>query len=253
LTPEPQRGRARKHKKHPRNEPAFVADVASAIASIRRENVHDLARQTTGNAMSLFGIPASQRPSIAYEMWGNLYLNITNRCTNACSFCVRYQSDTLWGYNLKLEGEPSVEEIVEAVGDPTRYREVVFCGYGEPTTRLDALLAVGRSLKAAGARVRLDTNGHGNLIWNRNIVPELTEAVDAVSVSLNAQDAETYETLCRPKFGPATFDHVQAFIRECVKHGLEVTASVVAVPGVDVDAARRRASQLGVPLKVRGG
>ncbi len=252
LTPEPHRGRARKHGQRPRNEPAYVADVAETIATIRGVDVADLARATTGNAMRLFSIGATQRPSIAYEMWGNLYLNITNRCTNECGFCVRYQSDTLWGYNLKLDREPTVEDIVEAVGDPTRFREVVFCGYGEPTTRLDVLLDVGRRLRTAGARVRLDTNGHGNLIWSRNIVPDLEDAVDSVSVSLNAQDAATYSEICRPKFGEKTFDHVVGFVRECVKAGLEVTTSVVAVPEVDVEAVRKIAAGLGVPLRVRG-
>jgi TatD DNase family protein len=253
LTPEPHRGLARKHRERPRNEPAYVADVASAVAAIRGESLDDLVRSTTGNAIRLFGIPVAGRPSIVYEMSGNLYLNITNRCTNECRFCVRHLSDTLWGYNLKLDVEPTVEEIVEAVGDPSRYREIVFCGYGEPTTRLDVLLDVGRRLRERGARVRLDTNGHGNLIWNRNVVPDLAEAVDAVSVSLNAQDAATYEALCRPKFGERTFDHVVAFIRECVEEGLEVAASVVAVPEIDIDAVRRITDGLGVPLKVRGG
>ncbi|MFH1502254.1 MAG: TatD family hydrolase [Candidatus Eisenbacteria bacterium] len=253
LTPEPHRGLARKHGKRPRNEPAFVADVAATIAGIRGVGVDDVVRGTTGNAMKLFGIPASGKPSIAYEMWGNLYLNITNRCTNECGFCLRYQSDTLWGYNLKLELEPSVEDIVKAVGDPSRFREIVFCGYGEPTTRLDVVLEVGRRLRARGARVRLDTNGQGNLIWNRNIVPDLEEAVDAVSVSLNAHDADTYAKLCHPKFGERTFEHVVAFIRECAAAGLEVAASVVAGTDVDVEKARKMAGDLGVPLKVRGG
>ena len=251
LTPEPHRGHARKRGARPRNEPAFVAEVASTIASLRGLDLDDLSRATTGNALRLFRIGAG-RPAIAYEMWGNLYLNITNRCTNECSFCVRHQSDTLWGYNLKLVSEPTVEDIVDAVGDPTRFNEVVFCGYGEPTVRLDVLLQVGARLRQAGARVRLDTNGHGNLIWNRNIAPDLKEAVDAVSVSLNAQDAETYADICKPTFGERAFDHVVSFIRECKRAGLEVGASVVAVPGVDVEAVRRLTREMGVPLRVRG-
>ncbi|MBD3348318.1 MAG: YchF/TatD family DNA exonuclease [Candidatus Eisenbacteria bacterium] len=253
LTPEPHRGLARKHKRRPRNEPAFVADVARTVASIRGMDPADLARATTGNAMKLFGIGRSIRPSIAYEMWGNLYLNITNRCTNECDFCVRYESDILWGYNLRLAAEPSVDEIMQAVGEPARYREIVFCGYGEPTVRLDVVLEVGRRLRESGARVRLDTNGHGNLIWNRNIVPELVGSVDAVSVSLNAQDAATYSRICHPTFGEKTFDHVLSFIRECRKAGLEVTASVVDVQEVDLTSVRALAGELGVPLKVRGG
>ena len=253
LTPEPHRSEMKKRGGRPRNEPAYVAVVAQTISRIRGVEIEDLARATTGNAMRLFGIRGVRAPAIVYEMWGNLYLNITNRCTNECSFCVRYQSDILWGYDLKLEGEPTVEEIVEAVGDPGRYREIVFCGYGEPTVRLDVIREVGRRLRQAGARVRLDTNGHGNLIWNRNVVPELVGSVDAVSVSLNAQDDDTYARLCRPRFGEGTFSHVVAFIRECRGAGLEVAASVVDVPGVDVEAVGRIARELGVPLVVRGG
>ena len=244
LPPVPHRGT--------RNEPAYVALVAEAVAAARGMDVVDLARQTTGNAYRFYGIPSEPAPSIAYEMWGNLYLNITNRCTNACEFCVRYQSDILWGYNLRLAREPSANEIVEAVGDPTRYREVVFCGYGEPTVRLDVLLEVGARLRRVGARVRLDTNGHGALIWNRDIAPELVGSVDAVAVSLNAQDAETYEEICHPRFGARTFDHVVAFIRRAREVGLDVTASVVDVPEIDIAATRALAERLGVPLRVRG-
>jgi TatD DNase family protein len=253
LTPEPERAAARERGERPRNEPAFVATVAETIARIRGVDVGDLGRATMGNALKLFSRASRPAPSIAYEMWGNLYLNITNRCTNQCTFCLRYQSDVLWGYNLKLETEPTVEEIVEAIGDPRRYREIVFCGYGEPTVRLDVIKEVGGRLRAAGVRVRLDTNGQGSLIWKRNIAPELVEAVDAVSVSLNAGDAASYERLCRPSLGPSTFEHVVAFISDCRKAGLEVAASVVDLPGVDIERARKVAADLGVPLRVRGG
>jgi TatD DNase family protein len=244
LTPVPNRGK--------RNEPSYVPFIAERIAEIRGMTVDDLARATTGNSTRLFGFPEVEEASIAYEMWGSLYLNITNQCTNDCSFCIRRATDTLWGYRLKLRREPSVDEVMAAVGDPSRYREIVFCGYGEPTTRLDVVLEVGRRLREAGARVRLDTNGQGSLLWKRNIVPELAEAIDAVSVSLNAQDAATYHRICRSRFGEAAYEHVLRFIRECVKAGLEVATSVVDVPEIDVEATRRVAADLGVPLKVRG-
>ena len=244
LPPVPHRGE--------RNEPSYVALVAAAIARIRGVAVADVGRATTANAMKLFRIPTKPASSIAYEMWGNLYLNITNRCTGDCTFCVRKESDVLWGYNLKLEREPSVEEVIEAVGDPARYREVVFCGYGEPTLRLDVVKEVGQHLKAAGGRVRLNTNGHGNLIWKRNIIPEIAQAVHAVSVSLNAPDVATYDRLCRPSFGAGTFEQVLTFVRECKTAGLPVTVSVVDVPGVDIARAKSLADGLGVPFRVRG-
>jgi len=243
LTPEPHRGG--------RNEPSYVALVAERVAEIRGMSVEDLARATTGNSTRLFGFPAAVEPSIAYEMWGNLYLNITNQCTNNCSFCIRNQTDTLWGYNLKLRAEPTIDEVMAAIGDPGRYREIVFCGYGEPTMRFDVILEVGRRLKAQGARVRVDTNGQGNLIWNRNIVPELADAVDAVSVSLNAQSAEIYDRICGSRFGDKAYEHVLAFVRESVKAGLDVSVSVVDVAEIDIEAARSVAFDLGVPLRVR--
>jgi TatD DNase family protein len=244
LPPVPYRGK--------RNEPSYVLHVAETVARIRGLSVPDLARATAGNAGRLFRIPGEAAPSIAYEMWGNLYLNITNRCTNECSFCLRYQTDSLWGYNLRLDSEPTVLEIVEAIGDPTVYREVVFCGYGEPTLRLDALVEVARWIGERGGRVRVDTNGLGSAVWKRNIVPELAEIVDAVSVSLNAADAATYESICRPQYGVKSFDHVVAFVRECRKARLDVTVSVVDVPEIDLAEVAALADELGVPLKVRG-
>ena len=243
LTPEPHRGG--------RNEPSYVKLVAERIAEIRDMSVEDLARATTGNSTRLFGFPPVAEPSIAYEMWGNLYLNITNQCTNNCSFCIRNQTDTLWGYNLKLKTEPSIDDVMAAIGDAGRYREIVFCGYGEPTVRLDVILEVGRRLKAGGARIRVDTNGQGSVIWNRNIAPELADVVDAVSVSLNAQDAETYDRVCGSRFGSNAYEHVLAFVRESVKAGLDVSVSVVDIPEIDIEAARGVACDLGVPLRVR--
>jgi TatD DNase family protein len=245
LPPVPHRGK--------RNEPAYVALVASAVADIRGMALQDLARATTGNALRLFRAAERPPPSIAYEMWGNLYLNVTNRCTNECSFCIRYQTDVLWGHNLRLQREPTVGEILDAIGDPTRYREIVFCGYGEPTIRLDAVKAVGAEVRRRGGRVRIDTNGQGSLIWNRNIAPELAEVADAVSVSLNAHDTESYDRLCRPTKGAGVFEHVLSFIRECLRAGLDVAASVVDVPGVDLARTEALARELGVPLRVRGG
>ncbi|MBN2564149.1 MAG: TatD family hydrolase, partial [Candidatus Eisenbacteria bacterium] len=246
LAPAPHRGK--------RNEPAYVGLVAERIADMRGMSIKDIARVTTGNSSRLFGFPETDEdPAVAYEMWGNLYLNITNRCTNHCRFCIRDQTDTLWGYRLRLDEEPSVEQVMQAIGDPSRYREIVFCGYGEPTLRLDVIKHVGARLRACGARVRLDTNGQGNLIWNRNIAPELAGVVDAVSVSLNAQDAETYDRICGSRFGLDAYGHVLGFIRACVDAGMEVTASVVDVPEIDITAARRVADGLGVPLRIRGG
>jgi TatD family-associated radical SAM protein len=118
------------------------------------------------------------KQDIAYQLGDSLYLNITNRCTNACTFCIRYQARCFHGsFRLWLEHEPSVEEILEVIGDPGRFKEIVFCGYGEPLIRLETVKEVASKLKLgirhSALGIRVDTNGHANLFYQRNILPEL--------------------------------------------------------------------------------
>jgi TatD DNase family protein len=156
------------------------------------------------------------------------------------------------GHDLRLDHEPSVQEIVDAVGDPAAHREIVFCGYGEPLIRLEVVKQAAEILRARGARrIRINTNGQANLVHGRNVVPELATFADELSVSLNAPNAAEYERLCRPAYGPGAFEAVKAFIREAVKHVPTVTASVVAVPGLDLDACRALAEELGATFRVR--
>jgi TatD DNase family protein len=214
--------------------------------------VEDVGRITSFNAMRLFGIgtvPANGR--IVYPIRSSLYLNITNRCTASCTFCVRYHTDFVKGHNLRLKQEPTADEVITAIGDPKEHDEVVFCGYGEPLVRLDVVKAVAAEVKRRGGRVRIDTNGHGNLIHKRNILPELAGLVDAVSVSLNAQNSELYDKICQPTFGPGTYDAVKEFIRQAKQHISDVTATVVSLPEVDIEACRRIAEELGAKLRVR--
>jgi TatD DNase family protein len=244
LAPQPMRGK--------RNEPAFVRHTAEAIARIKGLSFDDVARITSFNAMQLFGIgKLPERGQITYPIRNSLYLNITNRCTAACRFCVRYHTDFVKGHNLRLGEEPSAEELIREIGDPKRYTEIVFCGYGEPLLRLDVVKTVAAEVKRQGGRVRIDTNGHANLIHKRNVLPELAGLIDAASISLNAQNAELYNKVSQPKFGIDTYDAVKDFIREAKKHIPDVTASVVSVPEVDLDACRRIADEMGVKFRVR--
>ncbi len=244
LAPAPMRGK--------RNEPAFVRHTAEALAKLKGLSFDDVARITSFNAMQLFGIGVMpEKGQIAYPIRNSLYLNITNRCSAACSFCVRYQTDFVKGHNLRLAEEPSADALIKEIGDPARYAEVVFCGYGEPTLRLDVVKAVATEVKRRGGRVRIDTNGHANLINKRNVLPELAGLVDAVSVSLNAQNAELYNKISQPQFGIATYDAVQEFIREAVQYIPDVTATVVALPEVDLEACRKLADGLGAKFRVR--
>ena len=244
LAPQPMRGK--------RNEPAFVRHTVEMIAKIKGLTFDDVARITSFNAMQLFGIGrVPDRGQITYPIRNSLYLNITNRCTAACTFCVRYTTDFVKGHNLRLAEEPTAEEVIREIGDPKRYAEIVFCGYGEPLLRLDVVKIVAAEVKRQGGKVRIDTNGHANLIHKRNVLPELAGLVDAVSVSLNAQNAEVYEKLTQPKFGSLTYDAVKEFIGEAKKYIPEVTATVVSAPGVDVEACRKIAEGLGAKFRVR--
>jgi TatD DNase family protein len=244
LAPQPMRGK--------RNEPAFVRYTAEAVARIKGLTADDVARITSFNAMQLFGIgQIPDRGQITYPIRNSLYLNITNRCTAACTFCVRYSTDFVKGHNLRLAEEPTAEDVIREIGESKRYAEVVFCGYGEPLLRLDVVKAVAAEVKRQGGKVRIDTNGHANLIHKRNVLPELAGIVDAVSVSLNAQNAGLYEKLTQPKFGSMTYDAVKEFIGEAKKYIPDVTATVVSAPGVDVEACRLIAEGLGAKFRVR--
>ena len=192
--------------------------------------------------------------AIAYPVGNSLYLNITNRCTNECSFCIRNKSAKFnRQFELWLDKEPTVDELITAIGDPTRYDQIVFCGYGEPTIRLDILKAVASRLSSIVPRppIRLDTNGHGNLFWGRNILPELKGLIDKVSVSLNAENAEKYVKLCRPLQGTKAYDAVIDFIKESKKYIPEVEATIVDLPGVDKAACQQIAQNLGGSFRIR--
>ncbi|MFH1542610.1 MAG: TatD family nuclease-associated radical SAM protein [bacterium] len=190
--------------------------------------------------------------SIAYPIKDALYLNITNRCTNECQFCIRNKTRKFDGqHELWLDKEPSVKEILAAIGDPTKYKQIVFCGYGEPLLRLDVVKQVAKKLKAQGARVVIDTNGHANLHWGRNILPELKGLVDMISISLDAENAKVYEKICQPAYGPAAYPAVIEFIKEAKKHIPEVEASIVDLPMVDHAACRKIAKELAVGFRVR--
>ncbi|NOY39477.1 MAG: YchF/TatD family DNA exonuclease [Nitrospirae bacterium] len=243
LSPAPMRGK--------RNEPSFLLHTARKLAELRDVGVGDIARITTLNAGRLFGIGgASPEGKIAYKIRDSLYLNITNRCTNACTFCIRFHSDYVKGHNLRLDHEPGIEELKKAIGDPSAYKEVVFCGYGEPLMRLDLVKALARWIKDNGGRVRINTNGQGNLMHGRNILPELQGIVDAISISLDAQDEKTYQTICRP-FLKDAYKGVLSFIREAVKYIPDVTVTVVDAPGVDVEMCKKIAKELNVRFRLR--
>ena len=170
--------------------------------------------------------------TILYEVHNGIYVNLTNRCPCACVFCLRNttdrvgRSDRLW-----LEKEPTVTEIEAefALRDMTKYEEVVFCGFGEPTERLDALKEVAAFVKARyGLPIRVNTNGLGDLVNGRSIAPELAGLVDVVSISLNTPNRARYMENVRPRFGEASFDALLSFAKDCVRYVPKVVLSTVA-------------------------
>jgi TatD DNase family protein len=244
LSPVPYRGK--------RNEPAYVRLAAERMAEVKGLTLEDVARITTKNVRDLFGIRLwDQSTKIAYKIRNSLYLNITNQCSNRCSFCAKFDDFTVKGHNLLLDGEPSLEEIMHAVGQPEGIDEIVFCGYGEPLIRLDIVTQVARELKGCGYRIRINTDGQANLVHGRNILPELSGLVDNISVSLNAADADTYGRICNTPYGAHGFAAVCDFIRLAQQHIPQVVASAVTVPGIDIDACRRLAESLGAEFRVR--
>lgn len=190
--------------------------------------------------------------TIVYPLKGNLYINLTNRCTARCVFCPRVSRPIVEGYNLRLSYEPSVGDVIHAIGNPAGYQEVVFCGFGEPTLRLYEMLEIAEWLKARQAKVRLNTNGHGNLIHRRSIMPDLVGKIDAVSISLNAPDAAAYYRIVRPDFGPQTYQAVKEFIKECREKLPEVQVTMVDLASLDIFQCEKVAGQeLHTSLKVR--
>lgn len=194
-----------------------------------------------------------EEPVLAYELHGNLYLNITYHCTLRCAFCPKFQGSwEVQNYDLLLTREPDADEVLAAAGDPARYKEIVFCGLGEPTLRLDTLLAVAEKLKAQGARhIRLNTDGLANLVYGRDVTPELAQWVDSVSISLNAQDEATYNRHTRPKREGA-FQGMLDFARAAKASGIAVTLTAInGLEGVDIAACEEIARQLGVTFRRR--
>jgi cyclic pyranopterin phosphate synthase len=200
---------------------------------------------------------ATRGPIIVYWLGNNLYLNMTNRCSNDCYFCLRKFRKGVGGFNLRLEKEPTIRETIselQEVINRKNWAEIVFCGFGEPLERLDAILEMTKWIRNYYGKpviVRIDTNGQGYLLnEGREVVKELKNAgVNRISVSLNADNQETYDQICRPKFENA-FTGVLKFI-EKAKQDLEVEVTAVTVPEVDLAEMQKIAKKTGVKFRAR--
>ena len=195
--------------------------------------------------------------TVTYEGRNSIYVNMTNRCPCACVFCLRHNKDHVFGANsLWLEREPTVKEICDSIGawDLEKYDELVFCGYGEPTERLDDLLQVASYVKANyKMKIRINTNGLSDLINGEKTAPKLKGLIDSVSISLNATSKEEYFKIVRPKFGIGSYDAMLSFAKDCTEYVKEVVMTVVDVVTSKEEQERSReiCESVGATLRVR--
>ena len=243
MTPKPHRGK--------RNESSYIPLIAEKVAEIHNMTVEDVARSTTYNAYKLFGIGEKPMLSYTYQLGNSLYINVTNRCNSDCVFCDRKGSAMIKGYNLKMKRseEPDADTYIKEIGDPTRYKDIVFCGYGEPTIRWDVVKEVAKYIKDNGGKTRMNTDGHGNYINKRDITPELEALIDTVSISLNSVDPKQYSELMRVD------ESLHAEMIDFAKKAKEYTNVVMSIVGlkeVDKESAKKFVTEeIGVAFRER--
>ena len=195
--------------------------------------------------------------TVTYEGRNSIYVNITNRCPCACVFCLRHNKDHVFNSNsLWLEREPTVKEMCDSLDtwEMDNYDEIVFCGYGEPTERLDDLLQVATYIKSKWKiKTRINTNGLADLIYGEKVSHKLEGLIDTVSISLNATNKEDYFKMVRPKFGINSYDAMLSFAKDCTKYVPEVVMTVVDVvtSKEEQDLSRKICESIGVKLRVR--
>ena len=194
--------------------------------------------------------------TIFYPIGESLYVNLTNKCPCRCVFCVREEHETVGNNNsLWLDHDPSMEEIKADLErfNLSDYKEIVFCGFGEPMMRMDDLIETAKYIKSkADIKTRINTNGLGDLIHEKNTAECIKDCIDSVSISLNAPDKESYCRVTRPKFGEQSFDAMLKFAEECRDCGINIAFSVVdEITPEEIEKSKELAESLGVKLRVR--
>ncbi len=195
--------------------------------------------------------------AVIYDYFGGLYINLTNRCPCRCEFCIKNYTDSLGSADsLMLDHEPTVDEVKEELSrwNVKDYDEIIFCGYGEPTERLDELLEIARFIKEKYRKpIRINTIGLADLIWGRETLPDLEGVIDSLSISLNEADAESFDRLCHPRFGLPSYDAICRYISNAGKYVPHVAVSVVrgTLTEEALQICRGKATDWGVEFKVR--
>ena len=236
---QPQKGQQPQPKQQPQNQ------QNSKQKSVKQEKVEKQEKRDE-----------NRKDTYVYTLDGNLYINLTNKCSNACDFCVRNERSSYYGNYLWLKnGDPTVEKVIaqaNGFGDLSRFKEVVFCGFGEPTYKLAEMVALCDFFHGNGLKTRLNTNGQGNLINKRDIVPDLKDKIDFVNISLNASCYEKYQPICRSQFKEAGFEGLVEFAKLCRRNGVNCRFSIVDCIGEDeVAACKCLADSVKIPLYVR--
>lgn len=194
---------------------------------------------------------------ILYKVHNGLYVNLTNRCSAACTFCLRQTMDHVGeSHSLWLEREPTADEVKAEFEkwDLSQFTEIVFCGFGEPTCALPVLLEVAAWLKTrTDLPIRVNTNGQGSLIAGRDISGELAQCVDTVSISLNDPDPARYQALVRSRFGDAAFPGMLDFAKKCVAAGLHVFMTTVdtTITHEEEEQCRAICEKIGADYRIR--
>ncbi len=243
LTPVPHRGK--------RNEPKHIPLIAEVVAETHHLRIEDVARTTSWNAYKLFGIGEKMELSYTYQIGESLYVNVTNRCNADCVFCDRKGEAVINGYSLKMSKaeEPNAEVYISEIGDPTKYKEIVFCGYGEPTIRWDVVKEVAEYVKANGGKTRMNSDGHGNYINKRDITPELEGVIDSISISLNSTDKTQYAKLMQ--VDESLHSEMIEFAKKA-KNYTHVVMSIVGLSSVDRENAKEFVvNEIGVDFRER--
>lgn len=243
LSPLPHRGK--------RNYPALLKITAEKIAELQNLRIEDVARTTSYNVYRLFGIGEKPKLSFTYQIGESLYINVTNRCNADCIFCDRKGEAMIKGYNLKMSKaeEPEAEVYIQEISDPKKYKEIIFCGYGEPTIRWEVVKKVAKYVKDNGGKTRLNTNGHGNVINKKDITPELKNLIDTVSISLNSTDQNQYAKLM--KVDPSLHKEMINFAQKAQNYS-QVILSIVGLSEVDAEIAKKFVKEkIGANFRIR--
>ncbi len=190
--------------------------------------------------------------TLVYDIRNSRYLNITGRCTLHCQFCPKHNgSKQVHEYQLDLDHQPKAAELIPLLGDVSQFDEYVFCGYGEPTLNLTTLIELATEIKRLGGKVRVNTDGLGNLFHRRNILPELAPVVDALSISLNADTEAAYLQHCQPKL-KGSYTAVNEFIQLAPRYIDKVQVSAIdGLEGVDIERCRHIVESANAEFKHR--